>query len=183
MTRIRLCVKISLVLILTCSTMQAQTVDPEIQKKINTAIELIQIWAASTNIVDAVQTANATPSSTAQSMTQEKWQSTPITADFPKSLTSNSAAKFMRIVKTDMISEMFLSASNGTKVAFLSKTSFWSHAGKAKHDAPMAGKVWQGPMEIDESTGAEQVQVSVPIKDGDKPIGSLVVGLRISKLK
>ena len=77
---------------------------------------------------------------------------------------------------------MFLSGSDGAKVAFLAKTSSWSHKGKAKHDDPMAGKVWQGAVEVDESTGLQQVQVGVPVLEGGKPIGSLVVGLSLAKL-
>jgi hypothetical protein len=46
----------------------------------------------------------------------------------------------------------------------------------------MTGKTWQGPVEVDESSGAQQVQVSMPILDGDKAIGSLVVSLSTSKL-
>jgi hypothetical protein len=84
--------------------------------------------------------------------------------------------------KTDAVSEAFLSGSDGNKVAFLAKTSSCCHKGKAKHDDPMAGKTWQGPVEVDESTGLQQVQVAVPVLEGDKPIGSLVVGLSIAKL-
>jgi len=46
----------------------------------------------------------------------------------------------------------------------------------------MTGKTWQGQPEVDESTGLQQVQVAVPILDGGKPIGSLVVGLSLTKL-
>lgn len=66
---------------------------------------------------------------------------------------------------------------------FLSKPSNWSHQGKPKHDEPMAGKTWQGGIELDESTGLQQIQIGVPVLEGDKPIGWLVVGFSISKLK
>ena len=46
----------------------------------------------------------------------------------------------------------------------------------------MTGKTWQGPVEVDESSGVQQVQVAVPVLDGGKPIGTLVVGISISKL-
>ena len=74
-------------------------------------------------------------------------------------------------------------STDGTKAAFLSKTTGWSHKGKPKHDLPMSGKSWQGPVEVDESTGLQQVQVAVPVLDGGKPVGSLVVGLSLSKLR
>jgi hypothetical protein len=58
----------------------------------------------------------------------------------------------------------------------------WSHKGDPKHEQPMTGKIWQGPVESDKATGLDQIQVSVPVLDGDKPIGSLVVGLSVSQL-
>lgn len=66
---------------------------------------------------------------------------------------------------------------------FLSKPSNWSHQGKPKHDEPMVGKTWQGGIELDESTGLQQIQIGVPVLEEDKPIGSLVLGFSISKLK
>jgi hypothetical protein len=47
----------------------------------------------------------------------------------------------------------------------------------------MAGKTWIGPVEVDESTGLQQVQVALPVLDGGKPIGSIVLGLSVAKLK
>ena len=78
---------------------------------------------------------------------------------------------------------MFINAAEGYKVGFLAKTSFWNHKGKSKHDDPMSGKVWIGKIEVDDSSGTQQVQVAVPVLDGDKPIGSLTVGFAIAKLK
>jgi hypothetical protein len=46
----------------------------------------------------------------------------------------------------------------------------------------MTGKTWQGKPEVDESSGQYQVQVSVPVLDGNIPIGSIVIGLNLSKL-
>ena len=75
-----------------------------------------------------------------------------------------------------------MSDAAGLKVAFIAKTTNWSHKGKPKHDVPMTGKSWQGPVEVDESSGQRQIQVSVPVLDGGKPIGSLCVGLSLSQL-
>lgn len=82
-----------------------------------------------------------------------------------------------------MVTEIFVNAADGTKVAFLSKTSNWSHKGKPKHDDPMAGKTWQGSIEMDESTGLKSIQVAVPVMDGGKAIGSMTIGYSITKLK
>jgi hypothetical protein len=98
-------------------------------------------------------------------------------------LTKTDAAEFLKSKKTEAISEAFVSDAQGNKVGFLAKTSNWNHKGKPKHDVPMTGKTWQGPVELDESTGLQQVQVAVPVLEGDKPVGSLVVGLAVSKLR
>ena len=102
---------------------------------------------------------------------------------FVRGFSKNDAATFLKSKKTDVIAEAFVSAADGRKVAFLAKTSGWSHKGKPKHDVPMTGKTWQGAVEVDESSGVQSVQVAVPVMDGGKPIGSVVVGLAIAKLK
>jgi hypothetical protein len=78
---------------------------------------------------------------------------------------------------------MFVSGAGGGKVAFLAKPSSFSHKGKEKHDVPMAGRLWQGDPEVDESTGQLQVQVGVPVLDGARPVGSIVIGLKVAQLK
>ena len=47
----------------------------------------------------------------------------------------------------------------------------------------MSGKVWQGVVELDESTGLQQIQVSVPVLAEGQAVGSLVVGVSVSKLE
>ena len=116
-------------------------------------------------------------------MTQEKWANLTVLDPLVRTFTKNEAAHFLKSKQTPEVSEAFVSCASGTKVAFLSKTTNWSHRGKPKHDVPMGGKMWQGPIEVDETTGVQQVQVAVPVLEGGKPIGSLVVGLAVSKLR
>jgi hypothetical protein len=160
----------------------ADPLEPAAQGKIDARIATIKEWAADPVIVEAVKTRNANPPAAYADMTQEKWKSLSVLAPEVRSFTKNPAAEFLKSKKDDVVSEAFLSGSDGTKVAFLAKPSNWSHAGKAKQDDPMAGKVWQGAVEVDESSGAKQIQVAVPVLDGGKPIGVLVVGLNFSKL-
>jgi hypothetical protein len=99
-----------------------------------------------------------------------------------RAFSKNPVGLFLKTKKNDLVSEAFVSDAAGLKVGFIAKTTGWCHAGKPKHDVPMTGKTWQGPVEVDESTGQQQVQVAVPVLDGGKPIGSLVVGLGLAKL-
>ena len=163
---------------------QAQTLDPAAQAKIDAMTKEIQTWSAAPTIIDAVKAFNvAPPSAEAAAMTQEKWKSAPILDPFVRAFTKNPTAEFLKSKRTDAVSEGFLSGADGTKIAFLAKTTNWCHKGKPKFDVPMTGKTWQSPVEVDESSGVQQVQVAVPVLDGEKPIGVLVVGLSIAKLK
>ncbi|HLP09653.1 MAG TPA: hypothetical protein VK178_15930 [Opitutaceae bacterium] len=165
------------------STLACAQVDPALQTKIDHEIDAAKTLAADPAIVAAVQAHNAAPSADAAAMTQEKWKSLTLLDPFVRSFSKNPAGEVLKAQKSAFISEAFLSGADGTKVAFLAKPSNWSHRGKAKHDVPMSGKVWQGEIEVDESTGLQQVQVAVPVLDGATPIGSLVVGLSVTKLR
>lgn len=162
---------------------QAAETDAALQGRIDSKLKEIQAWGAEPSIVQAVKAFNTSPPAEAKDMTQDKWKTLKVLDPAIRNLTKNAVAEALRAHKSDLMTEAFVSGADGTKVGFLSKTSSWSHKGKPKHDLPMEGKTWQGPVEVDESTGLQQLQVAVPVLDGDKPIGSLVVGLSVSKLK
>jgi hypothetical protein len=161
---------------------QAQGLDAAAQAKLDLKMKAVQTWAADASIVSAVKAHNAGLSAESAAMTQDKWKAASVLDPFVRSFTKNPAADFLKSKKTDALSEVFLSGADGTKVAFLGKTTYWSHKGKAKHDEPMAGKTLQGVVEVDESSGQRAIQIAVPVLDGDKPIGSLVAGFNITKL-
>ncbi len=156
--------------------------DAPIQAKVDAMTKQVQTWAADPVVVNAVKAHNTSLPADSAAMTQDKWKTLPILDPFVRGFSKNEAGTFLKGKKTEAVSEAFLSGADGNKVAFLAKTSSWCHKGKAKHDDPMAGKTWQGDVEVDESTGLQQVQVAVPVLDGGKPIGSLVVGLSLAKL-
>ena len=160
----------------------AAGLDAAQQGNVDAKVKEIQSWAATPAIVDAVKAYNAAKSPEAAAMDQAKWTGLSVIDPFVRSLTKNPAAEVLKAKKGEVVSEAFLSGADGGKVAFLGKPTGWSHKGKPKHDQPMSGKNWQGPVEIDESSGLQQVQVAVPVVDGGKPIGSLVVGLSVGKL-
>lgn len=160
----------------------AAGLDPALQGSVNAKVKEIQAWAADATIVSAVKAYNSGKSPEAAAMDQAKWSSTSVIDPFVRGLTKTPAAEFLKTKKGDVVSEAFVSGADGGKVAFLGKPSNWSHKGKPKHEQPMSGKTWQGDVEVDESSGLQQVQVAVPVLDGGKPIGSLVVGLSVGKL-
>jgi hypothetical protein len=161
----------------------APPLDPAVQAKVDEQAKFAQGWASDPAVVAAVKATNAGAPAASKAMTQEKWASLQPFDPFVLSFSSGPMGQFLKTKKNQVVSEAFVSAADGTKVGFLQKTSSWTHKGKPKHDQPMAGKTWQGEIETDASTGLQQVQVAVPVMDGGKAIGSVVVGLQIARLK
>jgi hypothetical protein len=157
--------------------------DAALQGKLSARAQTLKAWAASPAVVAAVKALNAKVPDEYAAVTEATWAELSVLDPFVRSFTKNEAALSLKANKPVEVSEAFVSAANGMKVAFLSKTTSWSHKGKPKHEVPMSGKTWQGQVEVDKSTGQEQIQLAVPIMDGSKPIGSLVVGLAVSKLR
>jgi len=164
-------------------TLPAADLDPALQTKVDAQLAIIKTWASDPAIVNAVKAQNASLPADYAAMTQEKWKALAVVDPFVRSFNKNEAASFLKGKKTDVIIRAFLSDASGIKVAFTIKTLSWSHKGDPKHEVPMTGKTWQGTVEQDKASGLEQIQVAVPVLDGDKPIGSLVVGMSIGKLK
>ncbi|MBI5388636.1 MAG: hypothetical protein HZA90_28575 [Verrucomicrobia bacterium] len=152
------------------------------QAKVDGIVKDIQTWAADPALVSAVKAQNTALPPDYAAMNQDKWKTLSVLDPFVRGFSKNPVGEFLKKKKSEVLAEAFVSDANGLKVGFLSKTSGWSHKGKPKHDVPMTGKTWQGQVEMDESTGLQTVQVSVPVLDGDKAIGSLVVGLSVAKL-
>lgn len=173
---------VCLATVLSTRLIAGEPIEPTLQKQIDAQVRAVSAWAKDPKVVKAVADHNAKPPADHASMTQDKWKTLTVLDPIVRGLTKNEVAEFLKSKKTDFVTEAFVSDAAGTKVGFLAKTTAWCHKGKPKHDVPMTGKTWQGEIEVDESTGLQQLQISVPVFDGEKPIGSLVVGLSLSKL-
>ena len=160
----------------------AAQLDPAMKAKVDLKAREIGAWSTDLKIVSAVKAYNTAPPKGSREMTNEKWNELTILDPFVRSFSNCELGQYLKRKRSPQIAEIFVSGSDGGKVAFLSKTTYWSHKGKAKHDVPMTGKTWIGPLELDESTGQQEVQVAVPVLDQGKPIGSIVVGLRTAAL-
>ncbi len=154
-------------------------------QKSSVEVQMKQFLALGTDpvVVKAVKEYIAAQPAELKGMTQEIWTKLSVLSPQIKYLTKNPLAEYLKTKKTEIVAELFVSAPNGEKVAFFSKTTSWSHKGKAKHEDPMKGKTWIGETELDESTGKQSVQFSFPVMDGSKVIGSIVIGLDLSLLK
>ena len=174
--------RLSCVAFATVAALHAADLEPAIQAKVDAKLAEIKSWAADPIIVEAVASHNTTLPADHAAMTQEKWKTLSLLDPFVRSFSKNTAGTALKAKKSAWTAEAFVSDAKGLKVAFLAKTSGWSHAGSPKHDVPMTGKPWQGSVAIDESTGLQQLQIAVPVLKDGKPIGSLVVGLSLAKL-
>lgn len=169
--------------ITTVAPLRADEIDAATQARIDAKVKEISVWAKSETLVSAVRERNSAGPGAYQQMNQEIWKTLSVLDPQVRWFTKNPVGQFLKSNKDAAVSEAFVSCADGTKVGFLTKPTYWCHAGKPKHDLPMKGQSWRGPVEVDESTGVQQLQIAVPILDGDKPIGSLVVGFELSKLK
>lgn len=139
--------------------------------------------AAEPELIKAVAAQNIQLAAEYADMTQIKWSALADLDPLVIALTRNTAARVLKAHRVAGVSEMFVSDMQGRKVAFLAKSTNWSHEGKPKHEQPMKGERWQGRVELDESTRLMQVQVSVPVLQDGKPIGSLVIGVELGSLE
>ena len=82
------------------------------------------------------------------------------------------------------INKIVLSGDKSHRVAFTSMPALYIGKGKPNFDTSFNDeKVWhQGETKPDPSTNIESVQISAPVKDGDKVIGVLLVALTVSNL-
>ena len=172
----------SVATLLLAATGFSQTIPPEVKVNLDKKAKQLQAWSTDAVIVAAVKAHNSNPPAEDKAMTNEKWSRLTVLDPYVRSFSKNPLGVYLKTKKDDAISECFVSGADGTKVAFLSKTTSWSHADKDKHKVPMTGKTYIGPIALDESTGLQQIQVGLPVLDKGKPIGSVVIGITVSKL-
>ena len=168
--------------LLLAATGFGQSLSPEVKGRLDNKVQQLQAWSTDPAIVAAVKAHNSAMPTEDKAMTNEKWARLTVLDPYVRSFSKNPLGVYLKTKKDDQISECFVSGADGTKVAFLSKTTYWSHSDKDKHKVPMSGKTYIGPVALDESTGLQEIQVGLPVLDNGKPIGSMVVGISVSKL-
>jgi hypothetical protein len=156
-----------------------------VQAELDKQKTVIASWAASPVIVNAVLEQNR--KGPVAGMDNVKWKMTRRSDPLVTGFQTSSAGQFLKAKANESqgaVSEAFLSAAQGEKVAFVEKTTSYIHRGAPKFDVPFgAGKAWQGPAEFDESSQTYAIQVSVPVLAEGRPIGALVVGVNLAYLE
>jgi hypothetical protein len=176
-------IKIMLLLLAAVCAGDAQA-PPDLQAKLDTEMKHLKEISHDSQVVDAVKAYNSTAQSgEARTMTNEKWHSLAILDPFVRSIGKNALSEFLKTRRDDVIVKIFVSGADGGKVGFDAKTEHWTHKGMPKHEVPMSGKIWVSPVKLDDSTGLQMIQIGLPVENAEKPIGSIVFGLRADKLR
>jgi hypothetical protein len=140
-------------------------------------------------IVKAVNEENAKGKSLAQiKQMDEKWLGHPGIADYMQALMESECGRHLRTIQKSApyYAEIFVMDNQGANVAMTDKTSDYWQGDEDKFTKSFnggAGAVHISDVKFDDSTQAYLVQVSVPVKDGDKAIGAITIGIDVDKLK
>jgi hypothetical protein len=176
----------SCLIVLICAVAGFGQAPPEIKSKLDAKIKQLSSFSTDPEIVNAVKAHNAAPpAGEALTMTNEQWHSLTVLDPFVRATAKTPLSEYLKTKKNtdDTIAKVFVSGADGSKVGFDAKTEHWTHKGMPKHEVPMTGATWIGSVKVDDSTGQQLIQVGLPVLDGGKPIGSIVFGLRVDKLR
>jgi hypothetical protein len=146
---------------------------------------IIAGWAADPILVKAVVEQNS--QGPLEGMDNAKWKVMRRSDPVVKAFQNNATGRFLRAkleASGGLVTEAFLSAARGEKVAFVEKTTWYVHKGMSKFDVPFTTKKpWQGRPEFDESAQTYQIQLAVPVLSEGQAIGALVVGVSLTTLE
>ncbi|MCP5150949.1 MAG: hypothetical protein H6983_25115 [Ectothiorhodospiraceae bacterium] len=114
-----------------------------------------------------------------------QWTSTTELTDFKRALQESEAGRFLRrfVERSPSFNEAFLTDEQGANVAAYPATSDYWQGDEEKWSASFRGgdgRVFFGPIELDESTKAYAAQISAPVLDRERTIGVLVVGVTLT---
>lgn len=101
-----------------------------------------------------------------------------------QAITTNEVAEYFkrRVESNDAITEVFLTDNQGANVAAYPPTGDYWQGDEDKWISSFNrgnGVMYLGPIERDESTNTDQVQISSPIKSQGKTIGVLIMGVTV----
>lgn len=159
-------------------------ISESLQKLVDTRLNILDKYAADVLIVSAVKKANAQKLSPDEIKKLDMEWISGVESDFVNTILDSDVSRFLRKkVRSNKLlyTEAFLCDNQGATVGAYPKTSDYWQGDEGKFTRCFkngAGEIFVSPLEFDESTGSRSIQVSVPVKDGVKTIGVLVMGLR-----
>ena len=117
----------------------------------------------------------------------KKWRAHAGIADYMQAMMDSVSGKHLTGIlnSAPYYAEIFVMDNQGGNVCMTGKTSDYWQGDEAKFKksfAGGAGGVFVDEVEFDDSTQAYLVQVSIPVKDGDKVIGAITFGIDVDKI-
>jgi len=155
------------------------------QEIIDFAQESLAKWGEDPTIVGTVKAQNEKGVTLEEiKALDERWTATPGIADFMKPILENECAQYLLKLQESApyLVEIFVTDNQGALVAATNKTSDYWQGDEAKFTECYKegkGELYFSDVEFDESVQSYLVQVSVPVKEGEKAIGVVVVGIDV----
>ena len=160
-----------------------ESLPPEKQQKVDPIIAIVQSWATEPLIVNAVKAQNAHLPEAIAGITPEQWDTFTVLDPVVRSMMKNEVGQFLKSKMTDAMTLALLNDAQGYKIGYVIKPKNWIHKGLPQQEQAMLGKVYQGPLVVHPATGILQLLLGVPVMDGGKPIGVIIVGVKASALE
>jgi hypothetical protein len=162
----------------------------ELRELLKVKIRSVEYLAFNPVMTDAVEQQNA-ESLSMETIKQRdaEWRSTDELTPLKRSLEQSKAGKFLKrhVSYNPAFNEAFLTDNQGANVAAYPATSDYWQGDEEKWTESFnggEGQLFLGPVERDESTDTDAVQISYPVIDEQgQTIGVLVVGVNLSYIK
>lgn len=168
---------------------QPQIDQEELEQLLQVKVRTVQHMALNPVMVRAVRRQNASGLRLEEiEKRDEEWRASDELTPFKLALQTSDAGEFLKdqVERSTSFNEAFLTDNQGANVAAYPATSDYWQGDEEKWSASYnggQGKVYIGPLELDESTQAVAAQISAPVIDRGETIGVLVVGVTINYLE
>lgn len=163
--------------------------DEELLKKfVHFANTKLVVMGTNPVIVAAVKSENAKKKTMDQIKSRDlAWRSEPGISAFMRAMMTSACGRYLKNVQTvkGIYAEIFVTDNQGANVCMTQKTTDYWQGDEAKFQkAFLGGKgaVHVGEVSFDESTKAYLTQISIPVKDDEKVIGTITFGVNMVPL-
>ena len=146
-------------------------------------------WGKNPVIIRAVKAQNGKNRTLAQIKAMDKrWRKTPGIADYMEKMMESECGQFLRKVQetAPFYSEIFVMDNQGANVAMTDKTTDYWQGDEAKFKKSYnmgKGAVFVDRVEFDDSSQAYLVQVSVPVEENGRVIGTITFGIDVDQVE
>lgn len=163
----------------------------DLKKQLKTKILLARHIGLNPLMISAVSDQNNKKLSLGEIKKRDnKWKSSKKLTQFKLSLQQTDAGSYLKqlVKKNKYVNEAFLTDNQGANVAAYPATSDYWQGDEKKWKASFnegEGKVFVGPVKVDESTNETTVQISAPVTNrySSSTVGVIVIGVNVDYLK